>query len=401
MADPKYANLPGIAYDQPDIYETTDLPEADQKKDFFEDEKDPVERLHISATEAFNKFKDKSLDGKAVDFSDRISRRSRTGYDARSGDWELVPEGQKETALQKYQRLQCEMKELLEEVSDLKDAKNENKEEVASCLVTGEQVDRALQQLYDLKLEETLGTDIVGNLLDPQGNQINKLLTQLEHFKQQTLPSQKPEGSGVLEETDSIVYQLKYRPEHTKLAQTTRLSELEHRLHKLEAILGATSEKLARLATDTQQSTLYGAAQQLSAKASLLDSAQLDHIEGRLTALQQKMNAVAKQKAATSEDAEQDKKINELYELVKSSEHMYQVVPDTIERLVALESIHNRASEFSKSLVQLETLQSQINSGMLNNKELLQGVQESFAINLDNINKSVASLDSRIKALKK
>lgn len=378
MADPKYANLPGIAYDQPDIYETTDLPEADQKKDFFEDEKDPVERLHISATEAFNKFKDKSLEGKAVDFSDRISRRSRTGYDARSGDWELVPEGQKETALQKYQRLQCEMKELLEEVSELKDAKDENKEEVASCLVTGEQVDRALKQLYDLKLEETLGTDIVGNLVDPQGNQINKLLTQLENFKHQTLSPQKPGEKGTsAAESDSIVYQLQYRPEQTKLAQTTRLSELEHRLHKLESILGATSEKLARLSTDTQQTTLYGAAQQLSAKASLLDSAQLDHIEGRLTALQQKMNAIAKQKAATPEDAEQDKKINELYELVKSSEHMYQVVPDTIERLVALESIHNRASEFSKSLAQLETLQSQINSGMLNNKELLQGDRKS------------------------
>lgn len=361
-----------------------------------------MERLHISATEAFNKFKDKSLEGKAVDFSDRISRRSRTGYDARSGDWELVPEGQKETALQKYQRLQCEMKELLEEVSELKGAKDKNKEEVASCLVTGEQVDRALQQLYDLKLEETLGTDIVGNLVDPQGNQINKLLTQLENFKHQTLSPQKPSEKGSsTTESDSIVYQLKYRPEHTKLAQTTRLSELEHRLHKLESILGATSEKLARLATDTQQTTLYGAAQQLSAKASLLDSAQLDHIEGRLTALQQKMNTIAKQKATTPEDAELDKKINELYELVKSSEHMYQVVPDTIERLVALESIHNRASEFSKSLAQLEALQSQINSGMLNNKELLQGVQESFAINLDNINKSVASLDSRIKALKK
>lgn len=38
----------------------------------------------------------------------------------RSGDWELVGIGEKETPLQKYQRLQCEMKELLEEVTQLK-----------------------------------------------------------------------------------------------------------------------------------------------------------------------------------------------------------------------------------------------------------------------------------------
>ncbi|GLV35925.1 Dynactin 2 p50 subunit [Carabus blaptoides fortunei] len=399
MADPKYANLPGIAYDQPDVYETTDLPEADQKSDFFEDEKDPVERLHISATEAFNKFKGKSLDSNLVDFSDRISKRTRIGYDARTGDWELVPEGQKETPLQKYQRLQCEMKELLEEVSELKSS-DETSEQQSSCLVTNTQVDQSLKQLYDLRLEDALGSEIIGNLTDPQGIQINKLLAQLEHFKQST--GTKPVPTAVLDApSDSIVYQLHYRPERTRLEQTTRLSELEHRLHRLENVLGASSENLARLATATQQHTLYDAAQELSAKASLLDSAQLDHIEGRLTALQQKMNTVATQKAATVEDAEQDQMIVELYELVKKSENLSQVLPETIERLIALESLHNRATEFSKSLAQLEALQAQITAGVQNNKSLLQGVQESFAINLDNINKSIVSLDGRIKALKK
>ena len=33
MADPKYANLPGIAHDQPDVYETGDLPESEQHYD--------------------------------------------------------------------------------------------------------------------------------------------------------------------------------------------------------------------------------------------------------------------------------------------------------------------------------------------------------------------------------
>lgn len=39
---------------------------------------------------------------------------------SRFGDWELVGEGEKETALQKFQRLQCEIKELYEEVNELK-----------------------------------------------------------------------------------------------------------------------------------------------------------------------------------------------------------------------------------------------------------------------------------------
>nr|ACI68512.1 Dynactin subunit 2 [Salmo salar] len=36
MADPKYANLPGIASNEPDVYETSDLPEDDQAQ--FESE---------------------------------------------------------------------------------------------------------------------------------------------------------------------------------------------------------------------------------------------------------------------------------------------------------------------------------------------------------------------------
>jgi len=39
---------------------------------------------------------------------------------SRFGDWELVGEGEKETPLQKFQRLQCEVKELFEEVNELK-----------------------------------------------------------------------------------------------------------------------------------------------------------------------------------------------------------------------------------------------------------------------------------------
>lgn len=188
MADPKYADLPGIvcnhnifafsfnipiynlqALDEPDVYETNDLPESDQTSDFYEEENDSIERIHLSATEAFNKFKGKSLAANKIDFSERISKRLRTGYDARSGDWELAGQGESETPLQKYQRLQCEMNELLEEVNKIKTKKEG---EASSCLVSGEQVETALKKLADLRLEETLGANVISSITDPQGAQI-------------------------------------------------------------------------------------------------------------------------------------------------------------------------------------------------------------------------------------
>lgn len=159
------------AHDEPDVYETTDLPESDQTSDFYEDESDSIERIHLSANDAFNKFKGKVLEGGKVDFSERISRHLRVGYDARSGDWELAGEGKNETVLQKYQRLQCEMKELLEEVNCIKTT-NKEKSNFVDCLVTKEQVEESLKKLNDLKLEETLGVNIVSDITNPEGTQL-------------------------------------------------------------------------------------------------------------------------------------------------------------------------------------------------------------------------------------
>ena len=99
MADPKYANLPGIvsgfsfkvagtsfdkfvkiqyvyidglinyifqAHDQPDVFETNDLPESDQHCDAAGDanpdaNSDAIETLHLSGNEAFGKFKGKQV----------------------------------------------------------------------------------------------------------------------------------------------------------------------------------------------------------------------------------------------------------------------------------------------------------------------------------------------------
>ncbi|XP_066145248.1 dynactin subunit 2 [Euwallacea fornicatus] len=394
MADPKYADLPGIAYDEPDVYETNDLPESEQADNFYELENEPVERIHISSQEAFNKFKGKFLNTTNVDFSERVSKKVRTGYDARSGDWELAGQGVKETPIQKYQRLQCEIKELLEEVNNLGKSKEDG---ILDCLVPTDQVEQSLKLLTDLKLEETLGEELIAKISDPEGTQIKKLLSQLEQFKQKV--NEQPESNSK-QGGDNIIYQFKYRPEQAKLQQTARLAELEGRLHRLESVLGASSDKLARLATATNKGCLMEVAQYLSATASMLDSSQLDHIEGRLSAMAQKLEALGQKKKELQQDDEKDKMILELYELVKSSDNIKELLPQTVERLKSLEALHNKATEFTKTLTQIELAQAEIGCNVQNNKTLLQGVQESFAVNLNEINQKITDLDSRIKAIK-
>lgn len=63
------------------------------------------------------------------------------------------------------------------------------------------------------------------------------------------------------------------------------------------------------MSLDTQHKSLVEVAQQLNAKANLLDSAQLDHIEGRLTALSQKVDSINEKTASAPEDAERNQKV--------------------------------------------------------------------------------------------
>lgn len=62
-------------------------------------------------------------------------------------------------------------------------------------------------------------------------------------------------------------------------------------MSSLEAALSLSPDQVSMLTTETGSRTLAGAVQVLSAKTALLDPDKLDHIEGRLGALQAKLGA--------------------------------------------------------------------------------------------------------------
>lgn len=367
MADPKYENLPGIAYDQPDVYETGDLPEADQPEPYEEEENDSIEQLHLSVKDSFNKFKGKFLTGN-VDFSDRLSRKNRIGY--RAGEWELAAEGEPETALQRYNRLRCEFSELLEQVTEQQNKATESEKEEHTKLAS--QINTTKKLLEELKLEE-------GEQVDPKAEKLKEYLS----------------TNGKKKRGEVVTAHLKLKPEVT-LAQTTRIAQLEHRLHKLEQAAGVRDEEaFRRLQAATGEVTLCGAAATLANQATLLRPADLAAAEARVTSLLSNVEAL--KTAVKPAEPEVEAKVKELHKLLKQIDGVSH--SEILERMEALEALHNQASNFGKSLTELETLQSTIASGVQNNKELLQGVQEVFAHNIDSLQKEIKKLDERISKL--
>lgn len=394
MADPKYANLPGIDLNSPDVYETSDLPESEQNiaAEQEEAQNESIETPQIDMAAAFDRFRGKP--GK--------SSGRRTGYEGFI-DYEMVGEdGIKiESPQQKFMRLQHEIRELGEEVNRIKEnVKEEASAEKLSPVAIGKQLEYLQHQLTDLHLEKLLGPDASVDLSDPQGALQKRLLTQLESFK----PGQKKASTPQSQEpvsSDTVRYELFYRPEQAQFSKNAKVASLEERLDRLEAALGNTSQdKLGMLTADTDNKSVIGAVSVINSKLSLLEPGNLEHVEVRLHSIIQKLDKIAEKKSS-QEDSEKQNKISELYGIVKKWESIADVLPHVVDRLSALKDLHEQALQFSQALTYLDTTQQEINSSLKSHGDMLKQLEVQMKENVAVIKNNCESLDSRIKAVQK
>uniref|UniRef100_A0A672FDC1 Dynactin subunit 2 n=1 Tax=Salarias fasciatus TaxID=181472 RepID=A0A672FDC1_SALFA len=404
MADPKYANLPGIAFNEPDVYETGDLPEDDQAQ--FESEElcsNSVERIVVNPNAAYDKFKDKHVTTKGLDFSDRISKSRRVGYE--SGDFEILGEGcgVKETPQQKYQRLVNEIQELTQEVDAIQAAtKESNAEERLTPVVLAQQAAQLKQQLVSAHLDSLLGPQAHINLADPDGALARRLLTQLEVAKgSRGGAAAEAKPAAATKAPDGVVlYELHSRPEQEKFNESAKMAELEKRLAELEIAVGSGSDKQVHTHSHTHTRTHNDTIELLQARVSALDSATLDQVEARLQSVLGKMNEIAKHKAAI-EDAETQNKVSQLYDVVQKWDAVSTSIPQVVQRLVAVKELHEQAMQFGQLLTHLDTTQQMITNSLKDNNTLLTQVQQTMKENLVAIEENFAALDQRMKKVSK
>ncbi|XP_056129604.1 dynactin subunit 2 isoform X1 [Lampris incognitus] len=403
MADPKYANLPGIAFNEPDVYETGDLPEDDQAQ--FESEElcsDSVDRIVVNPNAAYDKFKDKHIGTKGLDFSDRISKSKRVGYE--SGEYEILGEGcgEKETPQQKYQRLVNEIQELSQEVDAIQaTTKEASTEERLTPVVLAQQAAQLKQQLVSAHLDSLLGPQAHINLADPDGALTRRLLTQLEAARSSHGTSTGDSKVAAKGPDGVVLYELHSRPEQEKFNESAKMSELEKRLAELEIAVGSGSDKQqGPLSVGVQGVSLMDTMELLQARVSALDSTTLDQVEARLQSVLGKMNEIAKHKA-TIEDADTQNKVSQLYDTVQKWDAMATSIPQVVQRLIAVKELHEQAMQFGQLLTHLDTTQQMINNSLKDNNTLLTQVQQTMKENLMSIEENFSALDQRMKKVSK
>ncbi|KAK7573864.1 hypothetical protein V9T40_011055 [Parthenolecanium corni] len=402
MADPKYANLYGIAHDQPDVYETCDLPEADQGYDLYEEKSEAIERLHISAPEAFSKFKGKQLDAASVDFSDRVGKNRSNGYNVRSQTWELAGFGENESPLEKYNRLKLEAEHLIEEVSTLSKKNETDLTKAADTLaVSVDSVNHLLSKIVDVKLEDKIGADFTHDTSKSDKLLFDKIINDLDDLGNEasSQPSQKVASLDVTSDIRNAgQYIFTLKPSQQKQV-TSRVTDLEQKISKLETLIGSNTNQVVRLCNINTDDGLITCCQWMIAKLSLLDSSQLDLVESKINSINSKTEQILNSQNSVSQDPEKEKKINELYELCNRAKEKSDTLTNIIERMTALESLHRQGKQSVQTITHLETLQAEIATKLANNNALLNNVKENLSSNISVIKDNVESLKTRVENL--
>ncbi|XP_015370195.1 PREDICTED: probable dynactin subunit 2 [Diuraphis noxia] len=386
--DSKYAHLSGIAYDQPDVYETFELPEDDQQLDYAEEDNDDIERVKLAPTEAYKHFKDKVISSDNIDFSDKLGRSLKTGYNS-SQLWELAAQGEKETPLQKYYRLKLETEELVQEISSLQENKIDLDEQ--SCTNIGSQVQDVLLKLSTLNIEKSfkqqLGTSEIDNL-QKYVETVTELL------------NKRPDSSDKLQDktgvSEALNFQALIRPNRAQLDQVSQISRLEERLRKLEATIGTGTLTLKRLGV-CESGGLIEAVRLLLGQLSVLNSNQLDAVDTRVSNLLPKLEQTAAK--LDSQDPEKDKKINELYEIILKATQESHLLPEVLQRMVALESLHQKVGKLVMTISNLSAQHTENSQNIEKNNEFLKTIESHINQNIVKMNSNMKSLYERMEVV--
>lgn len=92
-------------------------------------------------------------------------------------------------------------------------------------------------------------------------------------------------------------------------------------------------------------------------------------------------------------------RVNTLYSKMQEWDATSQAVPELITRLTALKGLHERGTDFGKTLSHLEETQKTLTKALSDDKTVLEKLEGSFTANMATIEGNFAALDARVEAI--
>lgn len=357
MADPKYAELPGIATDQPDTYETC----SDRGQDTDEDsvESEESETLHLSSLSWL-------------------------------GELEVGGGQEEEESLtQRFARLRCEVTELTEELDSLTESAREG-----SLVGLHSQVAQLGQQLEGCQLLVQVGTTAAGPGAQLAGQKVilDQLSAQIRDIAQ--LAGGKPG-------TTAGSFELYVRGGDVGGAAATAdsLPELDRRLARLEGLLGAHRPGQRRvLSSETDGLALSSAVDLLNQRRYTQTAQHLARVEGRLAALNNRMDLLGQQKSLVQK-ARTASQVSLLYDALESRAALMAVLPEVAARLADLADLQHGSKDWSGRLADTSALQETTDKLLAENRAQVESTQRLLTDGLGGILEKVGRMQDNLHTL--
>ena len=336
--------LPGIAIDQPDVFETPDVQKSDHRSvQQIPIQDTNVEIIKVSQGDAFKRFEKTSLATNEVDFRDVDF--GRRGYQT-WGEWQL-PEGSRiiredETVLEKYHRLQTEVAELQQQLQGLEGG---NEARLSGDLTVGnviKNLNEFANSLQSMKVQQWAESDLLSGARQ-ETSVLSKLEKDVERLTTSTEKESGKEGkksNGI--PAECLTYELLCRPQLSRSGDLSILNQLEQKLNRIENVVGM--EKTSILTDLSNERTVSDAVAVLSRKVSQLDPSHLEQIDGRLTSLSQKLNQIQERKARV-ENVERDGRLSSLLQVCKETESQRLALPVIVSRLNSLSQLEQQGMD--------------------------------------------------------
>jgi len=353
MADPKYAGLPGIATDQPDTYETFSDPETDPEEDSCSE---VSESLHMSSLSCVG------------------------------ADLEIVEQGTKESLMQKFTRLHCEVNELSEDLNCMTESVREG-----SLAGLHLQVDKLREELELLSSVSQNDSD-TNDFSHSQISSHTKLIQQL----QQQIAGLKADNS----EGGEACFQYDLYLKRSTPLDPDIISKLDKRLARLENAVGSQQMPVNKvLSVKTDNLPLTEALKLLQSKKHTLSTDHLTHIEGRLSALTTKLNALKEQKDRLN-DAKSASQVARIFNSLEANVGMISVIPEVEDRMQDIIKLNNQATQWNGRLSEINSDQERTESLLVENTQLLQQTKDKLSDSLQGVTNKLENLQADLISLK-
>ncbi|KNE72230.1 hypothetical protein AMAG_16713 [Allomyces macrogynus ATCC 38327] len=441
----KYDRLPDIARDQPDVYETPDTPTASPA-----DARNPssggarrFDRHDHLAEESLLQLADDSVNGgtdapvlpadadadavpdvvvrqrlslkagRRISLPMRASMRpmptSRTRSPRARRAYRTYPQSAVDALrrararvppLQRLARLQAEAAQLAEDIQNpTANGHAGDAGRYAEAVAQLAALERDLDEFHSrARAAAGLSTPPLGTSAGVKDHQLaSRVLEHIKSFRESALAGGPTFQRG-----------LYYTPETSALVRSSKLADMDARVHALERVVGHTLEP-ELVPRDPLASTIARLETHVSY---LAQPRQLDALARQLKVVNEELAALAAGPLAASRAAgggsptqqqpiraDLVDKVEALYALVDKMDPLVPVVPRVLARLQALHTLHAEAGMFADGLRRLVADQARTDRAVRDLSDAVARLEKAAVANADTVAANVAALEERVDGL--